>query len=108
MVDSVQETEERVIPAALPGTSDSEQVRVGEQVAQLLEHPGWQAVIHALHIRAEDLLTSRVLRKTDVEAAPYADVVGHIRGLKEVVPFALGLIQNGREVAEALRERDGS
>lgn len=97
-------SDERVIPAAIPGASDREQVVVGEQVEELLSHPGFQALVHALHIHKEGLLLQRTLRKADPDASAYADVMGHIRGLDEVVPIARGLAQNGKDVAERRRE----
>lgn len=104
-----QETgEERVMPAALPGSSLSEQIVTGEQVEELLEHPGFQALAHALHVHGEAILMQRMFRKADSEAAPYADAVGHMRGLKEVVPMARGLVQNGKEAGQRLREQEES
>lgn len=88
------------MPAAIPGASDSEQIAIGEQVEEMLNHPGFQALAHALHIHKESLLRQRTLRKADSDASAYADVMGHIRGLDEVVPLARGLVQNGNEVAE--------
>lgn len=102
-MNPVQEIDERVIPAALPGTSRSEQVAVGEQVEELLSHPGFQALVHALHINGESLMNARLFRKADPDAAVYADMVGHLRGLREVVPLAKGLVQNGKEAEQELR-----
>jgi hypothetical protein len=99
-VDGVRLTEreqEFLAPVAIPGNSDSEQIVVGEQVEELLNHPGFQALVHALHIHAESQLHSRILRKADTEAAPYADAMGHVRGLQEVVPI-------GKEVGQRVRE----
>lgn len=92
------------MPAAIPGAPDSEQVVIGEQVEEMLNHPGFQALAHALHIHKESVLRARTFRKADPDAAAYADVMGHIRGLDEVVPIARGLVQNGKEVAERRRE----
>lgn len=94
------------MPAALPGSTRQEQVGVGEQVEEMLKHPGFQALAHALHLHGEGLFHQRMFRKADADAASYADTVGHIRGLKEVVPIAKGLIQNGQEAAQALREEE--
>lgn len=94
------------MPAALPGTSDSEQVKVGQQVEEILQHPGFQALVHALHIQKESILRQRVYRQPSDNPAAYADVTGQIRGIDEVVPLARGLVQNGNEVAER-RRREG-
>jgi hypothetical protein len=99
-------SDERVMPAAIPDASDSDHVRIGEQVEEILDHPGFQALVHALHIHSESTLRHRMLRKADSDAAIYADVMGHLRGLSEVVPIARGLVQNGKEVAER-RHREG-
>jgi hypothetical protein len=95
--------EDRAIPAAIPGATDEEQVRVGEEVEELLKHPGFQALAHALHIHKESVLRSRIYRGADPNPAAYADVMGHARGLDEVVPLARGIVQNGQEVAERRR-----
>jgi hypothetical protein len=108
MANSIQDTDERVIPAALPGSTRSEQVVTGEQVEEILNHPGFQALAHALHVHGESLLNQRLFRKADAEGAPYADVMGHIRGLREVVPIARGLVQNGKDAGQALRLEEES
>jgi hypothetical protein len=94
------------MPVALPGSTRQEQANVGEQIEEMLNSPGFQALAHALHLLGEERLNSRLFRKTDPDGAAYADTMGHIRGLKEVVPIAKGLVQNGKDAAQALREEE--
>lgn len=96
------------MPAALPGASLSEQIATGEQAEELLSHPGFQALAHVLHVHGEAILAQRMFRKPDVESAPYADAIGHMRGLKEVVPLVRGMAQNGKEAAQRRREQEES
>lgn len=98
---------ERIFPAAIPGTTRQEQVNVGEQVEQILEHPGFKALLEVLQIQEESETRMRLYRKADADAAVYADHIGYIRGLREVLPLAKGLIQNGKEAGQAIRQKEG-
>lgn len=92
--------------AALPGASLSEQVVAGEQVQELLDHPGFGVLAHIVHIHREGLRDRVVYRKPDWNSANYADAIGHLRGLGEFVPLAKGIVENGKAAAQAVRENE--
>ena len=67
------------------------------------EHPGFGDLCGVLKIHRDGLVAVLMHRKPDSEAASYADMVGHLRGLDEIVPLARGIVENGKNAAAELR-----
>lgn len=91
------------MPVDLDGIPLTRQVEIGERVKALIEHPGFDDLCEVLKVHRDGLVAMLIHRKPDPEAASYADIVGHLRGLDEIVPLALGIVENGKNAAAELR-----
>jgi hypothetical protein len=96
----------RYMPVDLAGKSMSERAQMGKQVAALLEHPGFSDLVEVLGVHADGLQAARIYRKPNSEAAFYADLTGHLRGLREVELIARGVVEDGKDAEREQREAE--
>lgn len=87
----------------LSGWELSRQVQAASDVEGLLAHAGFAVLREILKLHGEGILAQRMYRKPDPDAASYADMVGHLRGLSEVESIARGTVHNGKQAAAEMR-----
>lgn len=95
----------------LGDTPLSTQVEMGERVDGLVESEAFRDLCEVVRTHRDglvELLLHNV--KPGADAAAYADVVGHLRGLSEFELLARGVIENGKDAAAQMRaaEEGGS
>lgn len=95
------------ITRGLEGWSDQELLRAKEDVKQLLEHPGWLAVLRAVEGYEHVLHKAHLTTVTD-SAATYATAVGHMKGLRELEGIAKGVIDKGEQVEHIRRAQEAA
>lgn len=91
------------ITRGLEGWSDQELLRAKEDVKQLLEHPGWLAVVRATEDYGHVLHKAHLSGNPTDSAAKYADAIGHMKGLRELEGIAKGIVTKGDQVEHVRR-----
>lgn len=88
--------------------TDREAVEAARDVESLVDHPGYEHLLDAVVLRVEALHAELIDKKPSSSAAEYADIVGQLRGLRELHGLAEGVIRYGRKAEEALRQEEMS
>lgn len=98
-------------PAELPGKTLNEQAEIGENVAALIEHPGFRPLIETMRLYHDSIVALELVQRVKPRetTAEYAGITGFLRGLSEVEPIAQFLIDNGKnaEARQRLAEDQG-
>ena len=93
------------LPIAL-SDSATRQVEIGEEVKDLLKHPGWE------HLKAgtatyQRMLTAQLMGVTgSPDASKFNALTGEMKGVAQIEPIARGLIDVGEQARAQMREAE--
>ena len=81
-------------------------VQAGEQVASLMEHPGWQAFLDSLDLyeRQERRVLMEGPPRPELGTQIYDRHFGEMNALRLLPALAEGVVENGREARERLQD----
>jgi hypothetical protein len=82
------------------------QVTAGENVAALLEHPGYADLLLAAEAKARAMQKALMMRPVRESTAEYANELGFMRGLSEIPKLAESIVALGKQSAEKIHARE--
>lgn len=91
------------LPFAL-AESAQDRAAIGELVAGLREHPGWDALMASVEQYRLGCLGTFPMCK---DGYPYAEFVGELKGLAALDAIASGLVAAGETAATEIRAAEG-
>jgi len=93
------------IPLAL-SESAAQRVEIGESVAALMEHPGWEHLKAGASAYQRVLIGSLMAISGAIEAAKYASLTGEMKGVAAIESIASGLVEAGEQAKTQAREAE--
>jgi hypothetical protein len=84
-----------------------EAVTAKDQVAAMLETPGWARLLEAIdaRLRTEQRTMMRTRPGSDQE---YDRIIGRWAGMSDIAAFAEGIVKHGKEVETQLRQEEAA
>lgn len=79
-------------------------IQAARDVEDLLQHPGFAAVLESAALYEHDLQSVLMNSKPSDNAAEYATKIGEMKGLRQLEPLARGVLAHGKVAAQRLRE----
>jgi hypothetical protein len=105
----VNTKQETAIPRTLhlSGWSENRALQAARQVAELMQHPGFEDLCEALVSREQQILYTQLVNARPLEsAAEYEGKLGEVRGLRAFKGIAQGIIEHGKTVERQQREAE--
>jgi hypothetical protein len=80
--------------------------RAGREVAELMEHPGWEVLMRVVSDHRQALTDVLVTMNPSAEAAKYADRCGQIRGVGSLEGMAHEIVEVGQLADQTIEIRE--
>lgn len=90
----------------LQGWEPDRAIRAAANVAELMEHPGFEDLCEAMLSAEQGIQLLMMTGKASDSAADYADKVGQMKGLRAFRAVAQGVVDNGLAVEAEMKTEE--